>query len=223
MKKRKKLLIVLITCLVGSFVVPLADSYSAVRDVTSVKNIHDVGGEGDLQFKLVDDAYTQKAMDWIAENFKNKKIPDDFRGQNQLLLQISKDIQLPHKYELLFRFVRDQKTDKLYPRDIMTVERATTLGGNDISEVWVNRDSFDTPTIDFQMSSRGAVEFQRLTGAENKGRRIAIIISHKIRTAPRIVEHLDDGTGQVSIDFTTDEFEDFLNVLMDSSVPLIVE
>ena len=70
----------------------------------------------------------------------------------------------------------------------MTVERATKLGGNDINEVWLDRDSFDTPVIDFQMNSRGAVEFKKLTGVENKGKRLAIIISNKIRTAPTIEE-----------------------------------
>lgn len=222
MKKQKKLLIVLLVCLIGSFVMPLADSSSAVRDVTSV-NIYGSVGRSNLQFKLVDDVYTKKAMDWIAENHKNKKISEDIKRQKQLLLQISKDIELTQKYELLFRFVRDQETDKLYPQDIMTVERITTLGGNDLGEVWVNRDSFDTPVIDFEMSSRGAVEFKRLTGAENTGRRLAIIINNKIMSAPRIMEQIDEGTGQISGIFATDEVEDFVDILMNSSVPLIIE
>ena len=216
MKKQYKLSIVLLVYLIGSFVMPLADSSGAVRDVTN-ENAYETGGRGNLQFKLVDDVYTKKAMDWIAENYKNKKIPEDIMGRNQLLLQISKDIKLPHEFELLFRFVRDQKTDKLYPQDIMTVESATALGGDDLGEVWVNRDSFDTPVIDFQMSSRGAVEFKRLTGAENEGRRLAIIISNKIMTAPRIMEQIDEGTGQISGVFATDEVEEFVNILMNSS------
>ena len=222
MKEQKKLLIILIVCLIGGFVLPPGDSISAVRDVTGMV-IYETGVRGDLQFKIVDDVYTKKAMDWLAENYKNKKIPDEIIGQNQLLLRISEDIELPQKFELLFRFEREQKTDKFYPREIMTVERTVTLGGSDISEVWVNRDSFDNPIIDFVMSSRGAVEFKRLTGAENKGKRLAIIIGNKIRSAPTIMEEMVGGGGQVLGDFSVDEAEDFVHLLINSGVPYRIE
>lgn len=222
MKKQKKLFIALTVCLIGSFIMPPADSSGAIRDVTSII-IYETGVRGDLQFKLVDDVYTKKAMDWIAENHKNKKIPDDIKGQNQLLLKISKEIKLPHKFELLFHFVRDQKTDKLYPLEIMTVERGTTLGGNDISEVWLDRDNFDTPVIDFQMNSRGADEFKRLTGAENKGKRLAIIICNKIRTAPTIEEQIVGGAARITGDFSADEAEEFVQMFMNSSAPIRFE
>lgn len=216
MKKQKKLLIVLIVCLFGSLVMPLADSHSALRETTSII-LYETGGSSDLQFKLVDDVYTEKAMGWLAENYKKKEIPDGIREQNQLLLQISKDIELPQKFELLFRFVREQKTDKLYPREIMTVERTTTLGGKDISEVWVDSDSYDTPVIDFLMNSRGAAEFKRMTGAENKGKRLAIIIGNKIRSTPTIEEQIVGGAGQITGDFSTDEAEEFVHMLMNGS------
>lgn len=222
MKKQKKRLLVLLVCLVGSFALPPAESSGSLRDVTSII-LYETGGSSDLQFKIVDDVHTKKAMDWIAENYKNKKFPDGIREQNQLLLQISKAIELPPKFELLFHFVRDQKTDKLYPRNIMTVERTTTLGGKDISEVWVDHDSYDTPVIDFLMSSRGADEFQKMTGAENRGKRLAIIIGNKIRSAPTIEEQIVGGSGQITGDFSKDEAEEFVHMLMNSSAPFRIE
>ena len=222
MKGQKKLLIVLIVGLIGGFVLPPADSNCAVRDVTS-RVIYETGVRGDLQFKIVDDVYTKKAMDWLAENYKNKRIPDGISGQNQLLLKIAGEIKLPQKFELLFRFEREQKTDKFHPRGIMTVERTTTLGGSDINEVWVDRDSFDNPIIDFVMSSRGAVEFKRLTGAKNKGKRLAIIIGNAIRSAPTIMEEMAGGGGQVLGDFSADEAEDFVDMLIYNGVPYRIE
>ena len=222
MKEQRKLLVVMMLCLIGSFIMPLADASGAIRDETNII-IYETGIRNDLQFKLVNDEYTRKAKDWILENYRNKKIPDDIRGQNQLLVQISKDIKLPNKLELMFRFARDKKTDELYPREILSVEKETTLGGNDVIEVWLDLDSFNTPVIDFQMNSRGAVEFKRLTGMENKGKRLAIIISNKIRTAPTIEEQIDGGAGSIFGDFSTDEAEEFVLMFMNSSAPIRID
>ena len=107
MKVQKNLLIVTLVYLIGSVVAPMADSHAAIRDEASII-IYETGIRSDLQFKLVDDEYTKRAKGWITENYKNKKIPDDVKGQNQLLLQISTDIKLPHQFELLFHFVRSE-------------------------------------------------------------------------------------------------------------------
>ncbi len=80
MKERKKLLVVMVLCLIGSFVMPLADSSGAIRDETNIV-IYETGIRNDLQFRLVDDEYTKKAKDWIVKNYQNKEIPDDSKGQ----------------------------------------------------------------------------------------------------------------------------------------------
>lgn len=222
MKLQEKLLIVLLVYLVGSFIMPANNSYGAIRDETSTTK-YETGTRNDLQFKLVDDEYTRKAKDEILLYLKNNKIPDNIVGQNQLLLQISKDIELPHELELLFRYVRDKNDGKLYPREILSVDRASTLGGDDISEVWLNLDSFDTPVIDFLMNSRGAEKFRKLTGIENKGKRLAIIISNKIRTAPIIEEEIVKGEGSIFGDFSMDEAEEFVQMFMNGSAPFRIE
>ncbi len=222
MKERKKLLVVMVLCLIGSFVMTISDSSAAIRDETNII-IYETGIRNDLQFRLVNDEYTKKAKDWIVENYQNKEIPDDFKGQTQLLLQISSDIRLPHEFELMFRFARDKKTDELYPREILSVERKITLGGNDVIEVWLDLDTFNSPVIDFQMSSRGAIEFKKLTGMENKGKRLAIIISNKIRTAPTIEEQIVGGAGSIFGDFSTDEAKEFVQMFMNSSAPIRID
>lgn len=222
MKNQKNLLIVLTVCFIGNWGMPPADSFGAIRDVTSIV-LYETGIRNDIQFKLVDDEYTKKAMRWIAEKYPSKKLPEDIKGQNQLLSRISRDIQLPDTFELLFHFVRDKETDKLYPRDIMSVEKATTLGGKHISQVWLDLDSYEVPVIDFQMNSEGAVEFKRLTGVENKGKRLAIIISNKIRTAPTIEEQIIGGAGQILGDFSPDEAEEFVQMFMNSGAPFRIE
>ncbi len=103
------------------------------------------------------------------------------------------------------------------------LKRKTTLGGNDVIEVWLDLDTFNTPVIDFQMSSRGTIEFQRLTGMENKGKRLAIIISNKIRTAPTIEEQIVGGAGSIFGDFSTDEAKEFVQMFMNSSAPIRID
>ena len=219
---QKKLLVVLLVCFVGSFMIPLDNSYGAISDETSAI-LYETGIRNDLQFKLVNDEYTRKAKDEILLYLKNNKIPDNIVGQNLLLLQISKDIELPHELELLFRYIRDKNDGKLYPREILSVDKASTLGGDDISEVWLDLDSFDTPVIDFQMNSRGAEKFRKLTGIENKGKRLAIIINNKIRTAPIIEEEIVKGGGSIFGDFSKDEAEEFVQMFMNSSASIGIE
>ena len=89
--------------------------------------------------------------------------------------------------------------------------------------VWLDFDNFDTPIIAFQMNSRGAEKFRKLTGIENKGKRLAIIIGNKVRTAPIIEEEIVEGEGSIFGDFSMDEAEEFVEMFMNSSAPIWIE
>ena len=212
MRKLRTFLVVMVICLIGSLALPLAGSSNTAQDIKNAEDHPACAGEY-VQFKLVDDAYTEKAMKWMAENHKNSRIPEDINGQHQLLSRVSNDIQLPDNFELLFLFVRDQNTDKLHPQNIMAVEKSSTLGSNDISEVELVIDSYKTPIILFQLSNKGSVELKRLTALENRGRRLAIIVDNKIRSAPIIREQIVGGKGSITGNFTMDEAEDLIYIL----------
>ncbi|HQO41061.1 MAG TPA: hypothetical protein PK986_11375, partial [Spirochaetota bacterium] len=79
-----------------------------VKDPAGVKKA--IGTTGSLEYRLVDDKYSDAASVWFKENFRDKQIPDDPVQQKMLLAEISKTIALPDTMELLFYWERDKNT-----------------------------------------------------------------------------------------------------------------
>ena len=184
MKKQKSLLIVFIIFIIGAVVLPLACTTS-VKDANVVKllSTSKKAGSTNNHFNLVDDVYTTKAMNWIAENYINKELPDDIDDQQQLLLQISKDIKLPEKFKLLFLYNRDKETSKLYPQGIMAVEKNMILSKKGFKII-----SDKNHTWGIKIDGKGAREFIRVND-ENLGKRLAVIVDNKIVQTLLLHEH----------------------------------
>src|SRR5208337_2192083 len=86
-----------------------------VKDPSGVKKA--IGATGSLEYRLVDDKYSELASLWFKQNIKdkNKNISEEPAEQTLLLNEISKAIALPDTMETLFYFERNQETSALHP------------------------------------------------------------------------------------------------------------
>jgi len=189
-----------------------------IKDPVAVKNA--IGTTGSVQYRLVDDAFTSKTTGWLAANYKNPALPEALDAQEALLKKISAEIGLPKELELLFLYHRDVKTKKIFPSDIMVLQKKVALAGDDISKAWVGNDEYGALIVQFTTTTDGAFKFAKVTAQENRGKRMAIIIDNKIRSAPRINDQIATGSAQITGDFSLDEVNTLARIIQEGALPV---
>jgi protein-export membrane protein SecD len=189
-----------------------------IKDPNAVKNA--IGTTGAVQYRLVDDTYSSKVSAWLAANYQNKGLPEPGEAQEVLLSNISREIKLPNNLELLFLYNRNEKTKKIFPTDILVLQKTVALSGNDISKAYVGHDEYGALIVQFTTTTEGASKFAKVTAQENKGKRLAIIIDSKIRSAPRINDPIVTGSAQITGDFTVDEVNALARIIQEGALPV---
>ena len=72
--------------------------------------------------------------------------------------------------------------------------------------------------VSMKFNNRGAILFERITG-ENKGKRMAIVLDGKVRSAPVIQEKIAGGSASITGRFSVQEAQDLSLVLRAGSLP----
>ncbi len=189
-----------------------------VKDPKTVKNL--IGTTGAVQYRLVDDASTNNVSSWLAANYKNKKLPESKDEQEALLTKIANDIKLSPNMELLFHYNRDERTKKIYPSDIYALQKIVALSGNDINRASVGRSEYGELIVQFSTTAEGAEKLAKVTAPENRGKRMAIIIDNKIRSAPSLRDQIASGSGQITGSFTPDEVTTLARIIQEGALPV---
>lgn len=189
-----------------------------VKDPAGVKKA--IGTTGSLEYRLVDDKYSNAASVWFNENFRDEQISDDPLEQKTLLAGISKTIALPDTMELLFYWERDKNTGAIRPAYPIALLREVAVEGTDIKEAVVDRDEMQQIVVSFKTTPEGASKFAKATAPENKGKRLAIVLDEKVRNAPHINETISSGAGNISGGFTYDEAMTLARIIKEGALPV---
>ena len=100
------------------------------------------------------------------------------------------------------------------------VEKNATLDGSTLTDATTSPDP-DNPTqlnVNFRLNRQGAIVFARFTG-ENIGRRIAIVLDDKVRSAPAVQGKIPSGEGRITGMGTDEEAADLAIVLRAGALP----
>ena len=100
------------------------------------------------------------------------------------------------------------------------VEKNATLDGSTLTDATTSPDP-DNPTqlnVNFRLNRQGAIIFARFTG-ENIGRRIAIVLDQKVRSAPTVQGKIPSGEGRITGMGSDDEAADLAIVLRAGALP----
>ncbi|PIQ81640.1 MAG: protein translocase subunit SecDF [Candidatus Omnitrophica bacterium CG11_big_fil_rev_8_21_14_0_20_64_10] len=97
------------------------------------------------------------------------------------------------------------------------VEKEARLTGAALAKAYVDYGQFNTPEIAFVMTGAGSSVFAELTGS-NVGRRLAIVLDGKVKSAPVIRSQISD-QGVISGSFTQTEASDLALVLRAGALP----
>jgi len=83
-------------------------------------------------------------------------------------------------------------------------------------------DRFGEPHVALEFNSRGAADFERITG-ENVKKRLAIVLDGVVHSAPVIQEKISGGQAQITGSFTMEEARDLAIVLRAGALPAPVK
>lgn len=131
-------------------------------------------------------------------------------------------IGAPFGSELIYIEDVDRVTGEV-TREPIVVKSQVLLSGNDLKDA---RTSFDQqtnePYVSLSFDANGAKIFERIT-AENIGKRFAIILDGKGKSAPVIRDRIGGGQASISGGFDTQEATDLAVVLRSGSLSAPVE
>jgi preprotein translocase subunit SecD len=102
-------------------------------------------------------------------------------------------------------------------REFYALQKTVPVTGTDLKTARVQKGELGQPIVGFSMTAEGAIKFGDLTG-NNVGRRLAIVLDDKVRSAPRIDSRIDTD-GVIQGQFTPQEAADLALVLRSGSLP----
>ncbi len=121
-------------------------------------------------------------------------IPRGAKEQSELIARLTKDVNLADDTEILFYYERDENTNVIYPAYPIALYKQVELNGDDIAHATEDRDDMGRPAVSFNTTQQGALKFSEVTSKKNHGKRLAIVIDEKVRSAPALnVQIMADG------------------------------
>ncbi len=188
-----------------------------------VKNPADVkkaiGTTGRVEYRIVDEQYSALADEWRKKN-GIKDFPAETEKQDEMLEKMAKDIQLPDTLEALYLWDRKGESKKLKIQQILVLQKDVALAGNDISRAWVGRDEYEGLAVHFQTTAEGASKFAEVTAKKNHGKRLAIVIDDKVRSAPSMHVQITTGNALINGNFTYEEVQTLARIIKEGALPV---
>src|SRR5690606_15048413 len=96
-----------------------------------------------------------------------------------------------------------------------------SISGDVVSDAQATLDQYNHPAVSMTMTTRGAKEWEELTGdAYNNQAGIAIVLDNKVYTAPGVsTGPISGGRSEITGTFTVNETKDIANVLRAGKLP----
>ncbi len=155
-----------------------------------------IGTTAVLEFMMVDeDVKTSKVEQMLleAERTLDPRTFNDDRALSDWLVRTGR---IPDTDRLLWKYQKgvDNKEMRV---SALVVKDEIILTGDDINDAHVSMNQFNEPYVALEFKPRGGRIFSEVTGA-NVGKRFAIVLDQKMRSAPVIRERI--GGGRASIE-----------------------
>lgn len=118
-------------------------------------------------------------------------------------------------------FVKETKDGRVESERPIILKK-TVLTGADLKGAWPGLDSYGNPVVDIEFNGQGAQAFADVT-SRSVGKPIAIMLDHKIISAPNVREPIPSGKAQISGSFSAEEVQDLVIKLKAGALPIPVK
>ena len=177
-----------------------------------------LGMTGTVEYRLADDELSAKAKEALVT--LKAGLPVNAEQDASLREKITQEIKCPEDKEVMFYYERDVSSDKLRAVYPIVLEKAIALAGSDISQAKPGTDDYGRLAVHFTTTADGAIKFATATAPKNKGRRLAIVIDHKVRSAPSINGQINGGSAVIEGSFTSDEINVLVRIIKEGALPV---
>lgn len=160
-----------------------------------------VSKAGKLEFKFVNDEF----MSGIDRKYLNSE------GLISDLTTFLKDNSIPEDSEIYGYYETDEFGVPVL-KGFIVLKKEVVLDGSYINDARVGQDQFGRPVVDFSLTLEGADIFAEIT-RNNIGKRLAIVLDGRVRSAPVIQTEILGGRGQITGVFTQEEVNSLVSVL----------
>jgi len=159
-----------------------------------------------LEFKMLDEVSPLRLeLPSQVERVKEKDILKQFESR------------IPEQDEILFERTTSKEGNHAYSIPYL-IKKDVVLTGDVLQDARVTMGDFNEPVVSMSFDSKGAREFEEITGA-NIGKRMAVILDGKVYSAPVIRARIGGGRAQIEGSFTTEEASDLAVVLRAGALP----
>ncbi len=175
------------------------------------------------------------------DEFGVKEPVIQIQGINSLLIQLPGEVDRERALKLIgqiafleFKLVEDDKNkidealkgnvpegyqlSSLENGEPILLKKEAVLTGNDLADAKSGFDSSMMPDVNLTLNSEGVKKFAKVT-QENVGKRLAIVLDGKVKSAPVIREPISGGNAQITGSFTVEEARDLALVLRAGALP----
>jgi preprotein translocase subunit SecD len=100
----------------------------------------------------------------------------------------------------------------------IVVRKRIMVSGDTLSNAYLTFDQYNAPAVGFKFDSLGARRFGDAT-RENVNKLFAIVLDHRVISAPRIIEPILGGTGIITGSFTSQQAQELALLLRAGALP----
>jgi len=156
-----------------------------------------IGTTAKLEFFMVDEDFEQAALEDAVMDASEAMPEEDYLQDDVLNDWLLEAGRIGRNNRVLWQYEEDQEGQLVRSRPLVLIDRVE-LEGDDVNDASTGWDQFNRPVVLLQFKPAGAQRFGELTG-ENVGKRFAIVLDRKIRSAPSINERIGGGRAQISM------------------------
>jgi protein-export membrane protein SecD len=160
-----------------------------------------VSRAGRLEFKFVDD----ELMKSVDRRFLNQY------GYINDVNEFLSNYTIPADDEVLGYYESDEYGVPVL-KGFIVLKKEAVLDGSFLSDARVGQDQFGRPVVEFSLTLEGADIFADVT-KNNVGKRLAIVLDEKVRSAPVIQTEILGGKGQITGKFSQEEVNTLVSIL----------
>ncbi len=174
-----------------------------------------IGTTAVLEFMLVDEEADEVALDRGLLDAESKLTPDQFGDDGYLSDWLARQGRIDGKSRVMFEYEDRGEAGQVRTRAVVVRDRII-LTGDDVNDASVAMNQYNEPYVALEFKPRGGKVFCDIT-SENVGRRFAIVLDNKVRSAPVIREAICGGRASIEMGM-----QDYQQGLKDASVLALV-
>jgi preprotein translocase subunit SecD len=174
-----------------------------------------IGTTAVLEFMLVDEEADEIALDRGLLEAESALTPEQFADDFYLSDWMARQGRINDKSRVMFEYEDRGEAGQIRTRAVVVRDRII-LTGDDVNDASVAMNQYNEPYVGLEFKPRGGKLFCDIT-TENVGRRFAIVLDNKVRSAPVIREAICGGRASIEMGV-----QDYQQGLKEASVLALV-